>query len=117
MRNRHSLSFLLAGASSSEQSARIRELRALSAVYCGFGHPATVALGDAIADAGAVSAALDQLARLPALRRRRLLASFGALALKASGSSTDARSAAAIKSAQKAGMAIQAPPERNVERI
>src|SRR4029077_17429851 len=44
---------------------------ALSFVYCGPGHPATAALGDAVGDASAVSAALDQLARLPALRRRR----------------------------------------------
>jgi hypothetical protein len=35
MRNRNSLGFLLSGASSSEQSARIRELRVLAFVYCG----------------------------------------------------------------------------------
>jgi len=49
--------------------------------------------------------------------RRRLLASYGALAPKASGSPGDARGVAAIKSAQKAGMATQAPPERNPERV
>ena len=58
----------------------------------------------------------EALARLPALRRR-LLASYGALAPKASGSPGDARGVAAIKSAQKAGMATQAPPERNPERV
>jgi len=80
-------------------------------------HPATAALGDAVADASAVSAALDQLARLPALRRRRLLSSYAALARKAFGSPGDARSGAATKSTQKAGMAVHAPPERHPERV
>ena len=87
-------------------------MRVLAFVYCGPDSPVTAALGDA----SAVSAALDQLARLPALRRRRLLSSYAALARKAFGSPGDVRSGAATKSTQKAGMAVHAPPERVLEK-
>jgi hypothetical protein len=54
-----SLDFLLTGCSEPEQVTRLRELRALVAVYCGD--------------------------RLPALRRRRLLPSYGTLSVGGSG--------------------------------
>ena len=68
------IGFLLAGRFDSERAARCRELQALSLVYLGLRHPATVALGAAAADL-----ALAEFDAIPALRRRRLLASYGAL--------------------------------------
>jgi hypothetical protein len=73
------LAFLIADASESEREARFRELRALSLVYFGREHPITAALGEAIADPGATNRALGLLDAAPALRRRRLLAAYGAL--------------------------------------
>ena len=72
------LAFLIACTDTGERAARLRELRALSLVYCGFDHPATQALHRAIADPAAAESALAEIAALPALRRR-LLASFGVL--------------------------------------
>jgi hypothetical protein len=54
-------------------------LRALSLVYLGLRHPVTVALAAAVTDPAATDRALTALDALPALRRRRLLASYGAL--------------------------------------
>jgi hypothetical protein len=73
------LAFLLDGVPEAERLARCRELRALSLVYLGLRHPATVALGAAIADPRMTDRALSELDAIPALRRRRLLASYGAL--------------------------------------
>ena len=42
-------------------------------------HPATAALGIAVADLSQAETALTALAALPALRKRRLLATFGSL--------------------------------------
>jgi hypothetical protein len=73
------LAFLIADASESERQARFRELRALSLVYLGLRHPATAALGEAIADPDATARALELLDRAPALRRRRLLSAYQTL--------------------------------------
>jgi hypothetical protein len=56
------LAFLLDGIPEAERLARCRELRALALVYCGSAHA------------------------IPALRRRRLLASYGALMRRVPGS-------------------------------
>jgi hypothetical protein len=73
------LAFLLDGVPEAERMARCRELRALSLVYLGPRHPVTIALAAAVADPAATDRALTVLDALPALRRRRLLASYGAL--------------------------------------
>jgi hypothetical protein len=73
------LAFLLDGVSEAERMARCRELRALSLVYLGLRHPVTVALGVAVVDPTATDRALAELGAIPALRRGRLLASYGAL--------------------------------------
>jgi hypothetical protein len=74
-----SLDFLMADIPEPERAARMCEMRALAAVYCGSRHPVTEALRAAIADPGATGQALRQLDGLPALRRRRLLSAYGAL--------------------------------------
>lgn len=63
-----------------ERTARLRELRSLALLLIGRDHPATVALSAAVADPAAAGAALAAIDRLPALRRRRLLCTFAALA-------------------------------------
>jgi hypothetical protein len=68
-----------AGLDEPERSARCRELRALAVVYCGRQHPLTLVLAAAIADAESAEQARAVLSALPALQRRRLLASYGAL--------------------------------------
>jgi hypothetical protein len=73
------LAFLLDGVPEAERTARCRELRALSLVYLGPHHPVTMALAAAVTDPTATDRALTVLDALPALRRRRLLASYGAL--------------------------------------
>ena len=73
------LDFLVTGVDEIERRARLRELRALAVVYLGAKHPATRSIAEAIADPTAVEAALALLDGVPALRRRRLLAAFGAL--------------------------------------
>lgn len=62
-----------------ERAARLRELRALTLVYCGPAHPLAKAMAAAAMDPAAADAALTELERLPALCRRRLLATFGTL--------------------------------------
>jgi hypothetical protein len=42
-------------------------------------HPVTIALAAAVTDPAATDRALTELDAIPALRRRRLLASYGAL--------------------------------------
>jgi hypothetical protein len=71
--------FLLQGVSEGERVARCRELRALALVHVGASHPLTVALGEAVADPDANERALAELGRLPAPRRRKLLAAYMAL--------------------------------------
>jgi hypothetical protein len=73
------LAFLLGGIPEAERMARLRELRALSLVYLGLRHPVTTALAAAVTDPAETDQALTVLDALPALRRRRLLASYGAL--------------------------------------
>jgi hypothetical protein len=73
------LAFLLDGVPEAERMARCRELRALSLVYLGLDHPVTIALAAAVTDPAATDRALTVLDAFPALRRRRLLASYGAL--------------------------------------
>lgn len=73
------LAFLLDGKPTAEQVARLRELRALAMLMLGPAHPATQSLARAASDPAAADAALDALATLPALSRRRLLSNFSAL--------------------------------------
>jgi hypothetical protein len=69
------------GISPMERLARLRALRALAMCYCGGPHhPLWVELLAAELDVTALPRALGQLDRLPALWRRRLLASYAALA-------------------------------------
>lgn len=68
-----------AGLDDGERAARCRELRALALVYLGPGHRLTLALGAAAADPAALETARAELSALPALRLRRLLASYLAL--------------------------------------
>jgi hypothetical protein len=72
------LDFLLAG-DFFERAARLRELRALALLLLGQPHPATCALAAAVADPALAASALEALTSLPALPKRRLLASFGVL--------------------------------------
>jgi hypothetical protein len=73
------LAFLLSDCSNTERAARCRELRALSLVYLGLRHPVTIALAEAIVDPSATDRALSEINTIPALRRRRLLASYAVL--------------------------------------
>jgi hypothetical protein len=73
------LAFLLDGVPEVERMARCRELRALSLVHLGLHHPVTMALAAAVTDPAATDRALAELGAIPALRRRRLLANYGAL--------------------------------------
>ena len=73
------LDFLVTGVDETERRARRRELRALAVVYLGAHHPVTRGIAEAIADPAAIEAALALLADVPALRRRRMLAAYGAL--------------------------------------
>jgi hypothetical protein len=83
------LAFLLDGVPEVERMARCRELRALALVYCGSAHPATEALGAAITDPAMTDRALIEIDAIPALRRRRLLASYGALNFRTRRSAKD----------------------------
>jgi hypothetical protein len=68
-----------AGLNNGERVARCRELRALAHVYLGPEHRLTQALGQALIDPAALEAARTELGSIPALSRRRLLASYAAL--------------------------------------
>jgi hypothetical protein len=59
-----------------ERTARLRELRLATLLLCGGEHPATRALGAAVADPAALDGALLELTTIPALRRRRILATI-----------------------------------------
>lgn len=74
------LHFLI-DAAEPERAARLRELRALALVYCGPAHPRAKAMAAAVrnTDSAAADAAFAELERLPALSRRRLLATFSTL--------------------------------------
>ena len=76
-----SLDFILDKCDTHERHARLRELRALVMVYCGLDHIAKGILDRAIisGDDKDCKNALRAIDRLPALTRRRVLASFGAL--------------------------------------
>jgi hypothetical protein len=74
----HRLSFLLAGASDVERVARLREMRVVVALLCGWSSPAKRAVDQALAG-GSCAAALAEIDALPALRRRKVLAVIGAL--------------------------------------
>ena len=76
------LHFLIVAAEP-ERAARLRELRAPAFVIAGPGHPAAVALAAAVADPALTDDALAAVACMPALPKRRLLATFGALAFPA----------------------------------
>jgi hypothetical protein len=76
------LDFLLDGVDAAERFARLRELRALVALYAGWDSQAKAAFDAALTDESAVAAALEAIARLPAMTRRRLLSSYGALTIK-----------------------------------
>jgi hypothetical protein len=62
-----------------ERSARLREARMAALLLLGAGHSLTAALGDAIVEPEALIAALAELDALPALPRRRLLATLAAV--------------------------------------
>ena len=63
-----------------ERVCRLRELRMAARLMLGPEHPLTVVLADAIAHRrGAIDAALTGLDALPALPRRRLLATWAAV--------------------------------------
>jgi hypothetical protein len=62
-----------------ERSARLREARMAARLLFGSRHALTVALADAIADPAALDTALAELDALPALPRRRLLATLAAV--------------------------------------
>jgi hypothetical protein len=74
-----SLDFLLEGADAMERQARLREIRALVAVYSGWDHPAKRIIDQALRGEASEAEALAEVDRLPARTRRRLLASYGAL--------------------------------------
>jgi hypothetical protein len=73
------LGFLLDGCSETERTARLRELRVLVAVFCGWDHPAKTALDEVLVFGEPHQTAFEAIDRLPARLRRRLLASYGAL--------------------------------------
>jgi hypothetical protein len=59
-----------------ERSAPLREARMAALLLLGAGHSLTAALADAIIEPAALIAALAELDALPALPRRRLLATL-----------------------------------------
>jgi hypothetical protein len=62
-----------------ERSSRVRELRIAARLMLGPCHPVVAALADAIVDPAAIGAAVDAIAALPALTRRRLLSALAAV--------------------------------------
>jgi hypothetical protein len=72
------LAFLLDGASDVEVIARLREMRVVVALLAGWDSEAKRAIDTALAG-GSAAVAIEAIDRLPALRRRRVLAVIGAL--------------------------------------
>lgn len=68
------------GLDHAERIGRCRCLRALCLLLLGASHPLVTLLADAETDDAALDEAKAELDRLPALRRRRLLASYAELA-------------------------------------
>ena len=62
-----------------ERTARLREARMAALLLCGGKHPLALALADAIADPAALVGALAELDAMPALSRRRLLATLASV--------------------------------------
>lgn len=62
-----------------ERLARVREMRALASLICGYDHPLVTALHAAQDDLDAAARAQLLFDNLPALRLRRLLASYAEL--------------------------------------
>ena len=73
------LSFLLDGASDVERLCRMREWRAVTALICGWNSEVKRALDQAIEGGSSAVAVLSEIDALPALKRRRVLATIGAL--------------------------------------
>jgi hypothetical protein len=71
--------YLVDGVDEAERQTRFRVLQALALGICGPRAPLTASFGKAINDPAAAETALALLVALPALRRRRLLASFSTL--------------------------------------
>jgi hypothetical protein len=76
------LTFLFDRLEASEREGRLRELRVLVAVYCGWDSPAKTALDQVLIGEVDLNIALAEIDKMPTLRRRRLLSSFGALAME-----------------------------------
>jgi hypothetical protein len=68
-----------AGLDPVERACQLRSLQALSAVFLGSSAPVVAALRDAEADPTKAADALQALDAIPALTRRRLLTTFGAV--------------------------------------
>jgi hypothetical protein len=68
------------GLGKGERLARWRTMRALALVFVGPDHPLTAALRAAELDQQVAPLALELLDALPALRRRRLLATYSVIA-------------------------------------
>ena len=62
-----------------ERTARLREARMTALLLLGAKHRLALALADAIADPGVLIGALAELDALPALPRRRLLATLASV--------------------------------------
>lgn len=71
-----------------ERVARLRCMRALAAVHVGFDHELTRALAEGERSRAAATRALVVLEALPALPRRRILASFALLHRPQAGNET-----------------------------
>jgi 4-diphosphocytidyl-2C-methyl-D-erythritol kinase len=67
------------GVAAEERRRQFRSLAALAAAFTGSGSPVVTAMRNAEADDAAAAHALDVLNSLPALTRRRILATFGAV--------------------------------------
>jgi hypothetical protein len=73
------LDFLLANADPAEQQARLRELRAVSALIIGWDNAVIRELDVAIEDPRVIPCALAVISVLPGKQRRQILATYGAL--------------------------------------
>jgi hypothetical protein len=77
----NNLGFLFSGCDAAERIARLREMRALIAIYCGWNSPAKLAIDRALNSGEPIAETLSEINSLPALTRRRLLSSYGALTM------------------------------------